>query len=274
MLTSVAQTIALTNWGNSALRRGLDLKKEQFYPGNSVFKDCKEVRFADADPKTAKGGEVEYAPDPVAWIKRLADGQVRTLRLHYRPSSNSEVSDRIASSLGQGGRWFIEVVRVLASDYWEASWDKRPEGERSTVVYKRVSANEAVRPMEFNSSMEEINSRLEKSLKEAAEFARSHGQEKFAEAFDAGAKIAEEAKEPLEGVPHPDILYPIHFSLKAQRALGAIQAAWVFGGKDSWNDVRLDDAKDHETYETLSDELYTLFCRAIVYAVNSGFLKK
>ncbi len=269
MLTSVAQTVALTNWGNSALRRGLDLKKENFYPGNSVFKGCKEVRFADADPKTAKSGDMDYAPDPVAWVKRIAEGQGRTLRLHYRPSSNPEMSDRIASSLGQGGRWFIEVVKVVASDYWEARWESP-----STVVYRRVSANESVRPIDFHSSLEEINSRLEKSLKEAAAFARAHGQEKFAVAFESGGKIAEEAKAPLEGVPHPDILYPAHFSLKAQRALGAIQAAWVFGGKGSWNDVRLDDGKDHDAYEKLSDELYTLFCRAIVYSVNSGFLKE
>ncbi|MCB1681075.1 MAG: hypothetical protein H6858_06015 [Rhodospirillales bacterium] len=69
-------------------------------------------------------------------------------------------------------------------------------------------------------------------------------------------------------------MYPAHFSLKAQRTLGAVQAAWVFGGKGSWNDIRLSDGKDHDDYEKLSDELYTRFCKAIVYAVNSGFLKE
>lgn len=273
MLVSIAQTVALTNWGNSALRRGLDLKKAGFFPGNSVFKDCGSVRFVDADPKAAKGGHVDFASDPAEWAKKLLEGQGRLLRLHYRPGGDAETSDRIASSLGGGGRWFIEVVKVLASDYWEGSLDLDPSG-KSSVVYKRVSANESVRPMEFHSSLEEINSRLEKSLKEVASFAREHGLEKFALSFEAGAKIAEEGKAPLEGLAYSDILYPAHFSLKAQRAIGAVQAAWVFGGKGSWNDVRIEDAKAHEAYETLSDELYTLFCRAIVYAVNSGFLKE
>lgn len=273
MLHSIAQTVALTNWGNSALRRGLDLQQAGFFPGNTVFNECKSVRFVDADPKTAAGGEADYAADPLEWIKILRESRVQLLRLHYSPSKKEDQSDRIASSVGEGGRWFIEAVKVLASDFWEAHWEKG-EGGKASVVYKRVSANESVRPIDFHSSLEEINSRLEKGLKAMAEFARGHGQEKFAKSFEDGAKIAEDSKSPLASVSYPDILYPEHFSLKAKRALGAVQTAWVFGGKGSWNDVRLDDDQDHETYEKFSDEAYTLFCRAIVYATNSGFLKE
>lgn len=275
MLTHIAQAVALTNWGNSALRRKLQLKAEKFWPEGSVFKACKDVSFMDIPAARAGAGHKEFAPDPLAWIAKIADQQGQLLRLHYRLSEKPEMSDRIASGLGQGGRWFIEVVKVLASDFWEAQWEKVESRDERIwkVTYKRVSANETVRPIPFHSSQEEVNSRLEKMLEEIAEFARSHKQEKFAEKFELGQKILEESKSPLEGMPYPDILYKDHFSLKAQRALAAVQAAWVFGGKGTWNDIRLSDGKDHDTYEKLSDDLYFQFCRAIAYAVNSGFLK-
>lgn len=275
MLTQISQAVALTNWGNSTLRRKLQLKGEKFWPDGSVFSTCKDVRFMDIAAATARDGAKEFAPDPLAWIAKIAEQQGQLLRLHYRPSEKPEMSDRIASGLGQGGRWFIEVVKVLASDFWEARWEKTEGGGGRIwkVVYNRVSANETVRPIPFHSSQEEVNSRLEKMLAEIAQFARSHKQEKFAEKFESGQKILEESKAPLDGMPYPDIVYKDHFSLKAQRALAAVQAAWVFGGKGTWNDIRLDDGKDHDTYEKLSDDLYFQFCRAIVYAVNSGFLK-
>lgn len=276
MLTQIAQVVALTNWGNSVLRRKLDIKAEKFWPEGSVFKTCKEVRFTDIAAAAAKDGPKDYAPDPLAWFKIIGEQQGQLLRLHYRPSDKPEMSDRIASGLGQGGRWFIEVVKVLASDYWEAQWEKVESRDERVwrVSYRRVSANETVRPIPFRSSLEEINSRLEKKLAEIAAFADAHKQAKFAETFRKGQKILSESKAPLEGVPHPDIMYGPHFSLKAQRALAAIQAAWVFGGKGTWNDIRLEDGKDHDTYEKLSDELYLSFCKAIVYAANSGFTKE
>ncbi len=276
MLTQIAQAIALTNWGNSALRRKLDVKEKKFWPENSVFKTCKNVSFIDiAAATTTKKEPKDFAPDPLAWLTKIAEQKGQLLRLHYRPSEKPEMSDRIASGLGEGGRWFIEVVKVLASDFWEAKWEKGESRDERIwkVVYNRVSANETVRPIHFHSSQEEVNSRLEKMLAQAADFARSHKQEKFAEKFEHGQKILEESKAPLEAMPYPDILYKDHFSLKAQRALAAVQAAWVFGGKGTWNDIRLSDGKDHDEYEKLSDDLYFQFCRVIVYAVNSGFLK-
>jgi len=275
MLTQIAQIVAITNWGNSTLRRKLDIKQQNFYSGNSVFRECREVCFIDTAPTTAKDKPADFAPDPVAWIKKLEENQGQLLRLHYRPSEKPDISDRIASGLGEGGRWFIEVVKVLSSDFWEAQWEKMEsrDGKVWKVTYKRVSANETVRPIPFHSSQEEVNSRLEKMLAEIAEFARSHEQEKFAEKFEKGKKILEKAKDPLEAVPYPDLLYKGHYSLKAQRALAAIQAAWVFGGKGTWNDIRLAEGKDHDTYEKLSNALYLQYCKAIVYAVNSGFLK-
>ena len=277
MQGSIAQIIALTNWGNSYLRQDIDLGKEKFYPGNSAFDLSRDVTFATVDK--VSGQEEEYAPDPIAWLKKLKEQKCQRLRLHYRPSEAPEVPDRASVGLiGGGGRWFIEAVKVVTSDYWEADWLNgkvdNPEEKGWKVVYKLVSANEPVNKIEFRSSLEELNSHLAKHLKIMSDFARKHKQDKFADIFEEGIKIAEEGKDPLKDTPHPDILYQDHYSVKAHRALASVQKVWVFGGKGSWNDVMLEDDADHKEYEELSEALFVMLVKAAVYTVNAGFLPK
>ena len=277
MQGSIAQIIALTNWGNSYLRQDIDLGKEKFYPENSAFDLSRDVTFATVDKVSGK--EEEYAPDPIAWLKKLKEQKCQRLRLHYRPSEDPEVPDRASVGLiGGGGRWFIEAVKVVTSDYWEADWLNgkvdNPEEKGWKVVYKLVSANEPVNKIEFRSSLEELNSHLAKHLKIMADFARKHKQDKFADIFEEGIKIAEEGKGPLKDTPHPDILYQDHYSVKAHRALACVQKVWVFGGKGSWNDVMLEDDADHKEYEELSEALFVMLVKAAVYTVNAGFLPK
>ena len=288
MQGSIAQIIALTNWGNSFLRKGLDIKKHNFYPGNSTFSHCHDVVFTNnfkdnsVNRGTAEGfqdqniGNKLYARDPIEWLQKLKDSQTRRLRLNYLPSQNSEISDRASVGLvGGGGRWFIEAVKVLTSDFWESQWQADEQGavdnKKWSVTYDLVSANEPSKTLEFKTSLEEINSHIKKQLGEIAAFAHRNNLDTFAEKFEAGEKIIE-SNEPLADAYHADILFPGHFSLKAQRCLGAVQAAWVFGAMGSWNDVMLEDSKEHDEYERLSDELYNLFCKGIVYSVNSGLL--
>jgi hypothetical protein len=55
----------------------------------------------------------------------------------------------------------------------------------------------------------------------------------------------------------------------AAQLLSTVQAAWVFGGMGSWNDLGFD-GEDQKLYEHLSDELYQLLNAAIIAAVNAS----
>jgi hypothetical protein len=50
---------------------------------------------------------------------------------------------------------------------------------------------------------------------------------------------------------------------------GAADAAWVFGGMGSWNDLGFDRPEDQKEYSELSDMLYQDIISSIIYATNS-----
>ena len=75
---------------------------------------------------------------------------------------------------------------------------------------------------------------------------------------------------PLTKVYHSDISPPGYLSREAQALLAAAQAAWVFGGMGSWNDLRFD-GDDQRTYDFLSNQLYTLLITAIIQATNASY---
>jgi hypothetical protein len=50
--------------------------------------------------------------------------------------------------------------------------------------------------------------------------------------------------------------------------LASAQAAWVFGGMGSWNDLGFD-GNDQQEYTALSDELFLLLNQAIGATVNT-----
>jgi hypothetical protein len=56
--------------------------------------------------------------------------------------------------------------------------------------------------------------------------------------------------------------------LEAKQLLGAVQAAWVFGGMGSWNDLGFD-GDDQQEYDKLSIELFLLLNQAICSAINT-----
>jgi hypothetical protein len=56
--------------------------------------------------------------------------------------------------------------------------------------------------------------------------------------------------------------------LEAKQLLASAQAAWVFGGMGSWNDLGFD-GNDQQEYTALSDELFLLLNQAIGATVNT-----
>jgi predicted butyrate kinase (DUF1464 family) len=55
----------------------------------------------------------------------------------------------------------------------------------------------------------------------------------------------------------------------ARQLVFSAGSAWVFGGMGSWNDVVFDKDEDNETYERLSEQLYTRINEAIIAGTTS-----
>ncbi|HEX5000423.1 MAG TPA: hypothetical protein VFY29_19525 [Terriglobia bacterium] len=116
--------------------------------------------------------------------------------------------------------------------------------------------------------MDALKGSLRDNLRLIGDFARRHNLDGFAAAFDSGlARLT--ADDPFEGIYHRDLAPDGALPLAARQLLGAAQAAWVFGGMGSWNDVSFE-AVDQAHYERLSEDLFQLLNTAIVVGANAS----
>ena len=262
----IAQIIALTIYGNSIFQ-GHFTNIEEFFPSNSTFTFCEYVRFVDVKGKEEK----LYAENPILWFRKLKDEGVFAFRLIYGPSGNKDISDRMSVGfVGGGGRWLIETISPNGSDYWEARWEvgdqNHPDKLIWQVTYGRVMSGEKTF---ISQGLEgsKIKAELSDNLREISKFARKNELEGFAAAFDKGY-VALHSENPYSHVSHKDISPENFLDLEANQLLAASQAAWVFGGMGSWNDMGFD-GEDQVEYDSLSDTLYRLLNESYLMAANS-----
>lgn len=116
--------------------------------------------------------------------------------------------------------------------------------------------------------MSTLKRRLANTLEQIGDFARKQKMEHFASAFDAGlAQLNSEC--PGKDLYHTDLAPNGVLPIDAVQLLGAVQAAWVFGGMGSWNDVGFE-GDDQILYEHLSENLFLSLNEAIVAAANAN----
>ena len=107
---------------------------------------------------------------------------------------------------------------------------------------------------------------LSTNLKEISKFARKHGLDGFADAFDKGFP-ALHSTNPYSEIYHKDLSPNNFLDLEAYQLLAASQTAWVFGGMGSWNDMGFE-GNDQIEYDRLSDDLYRLLNGSYLTAAN------
>jgi len=273
MQTNISQIITLVSWGNSYLQKGTDLSKAEFFPGNPAFAACREVSFVDLDLVGDDYEEQDYAADPLAWLAKLKSEKYNKLQLRYESAAQQGLSDReTVSQPGAGGRWLIEAINPICSDFWESSWDEGEANETApkgwTVAYGRIA--KFMPTQEFEApSLDGLNFTLQAALTEIAEFAKDHKHNAFGTMFDSGID-ALKADKPFFGDKN-GLIVAEHFSLPALRILKCIESAWVFANANSWNHVKFESRKDSALHARLSDELFSIYIQGILCAVNNGF---
>jgi hypothetical protein len=269
----LVQAVALTAWGNAALRGHPAYVPGRFLARNSSCRFCAAVRFILRVSDDPERRVLRHAPDPDAWFEHLLAEGVTRLRLHYVSSAPPDAppadSDRMmAAFIGGGGRWLIEGVQPDRSDWWEAEWElvePRPADDRIWRVTWGMPADVPA-AADPSPDPEAVRARFATTLEAIAAFARAHAADNFARAFEEGRGYLTADDPPTMDI---DVFPPDTASPTARRLLAAAGAAWVFGGMGSWNDLDFDGA-DGERYDRLSGDLYALINAAVVAAINEG----
>lgn len=175
-----------------------------------------------------------------------------------------------AGFVGGGGRWLLAVAHGKGMDCWEASWDvgdqNAPDQRIWRVRYGLVGENAAIAPPRQR-PLEEITSDLRTTLSTIRSFAEEHDLRGFAEAFGRAEACLSDA-DPFARVYHKDLAPPGLLGPQEARVLACSQAAWVFGGMGSWNDMGFE-GDEQARYDRLSNDLFCLLNEAISAATNT-----
>lgn len=263
----IAQSVALTAYGNLFLQRPADPQCSSFQDTNSTFKFCEWIRFVV--PSETKNVEQIYAGNPREWFEKLQNNKVEQLRIRNRPSRDARLPDRMSVAfVGGGGVWLIETRGQGRRDYWRGRWEigdqRRRDRKIWRVLYIWVGESE-LGAEEPGQNLEIVKTEFKSVLERIAQFSRERKYDSFTTLFES-ALARLESQTPLLGTGYEDIAPRGFLPLAANQLLGAVQAAWVFGGMGSWNDLGL---HKEPRYNELSEELYQLLNAAVVAAVNS-----
>lgn len=269
MQTSLAQMVALTCYGNAALR---GVRTVGFPPTHSTCQFCEHIQFI-ATAKVADGlSHVEMsAENPDDWMDGLHRRGILGLRLHQHAQNQPRISERNASAMVGGGRlWRVEALRGNeTSEFWLSKWEVGNHQTadhriwRVTYTLCEVSPTAAFTPR----SLDSLAADLRTALNDIRAFAEANNCGNFVRCFDDALHVLDD---PQADIGYHKDLFP-HGTLlpRAQSLLNAAQAAWVFGGMGSWNDLSFD-GQSKMDYEWVSRRLLNLLNDAVEAAATSS----
>ncbi|TAG27112.1 MAG: hypothetical protein EAZ37_06270 [Burkholderiales bacterium] len=267
MQGTIFQILVLVTHGNMVLS---GQPVASFYPQHSAFKFDEFVKFVDLERNGSRWSEKPFAKDPDDWLAKLKGQRCSGLRVERVSTDKKDLSDRMSVAfIGGGGRWLIEAVCPRGSEYWEPKWEigdrNRPDQRIWRVTYGRIAQNQKASTTNFP-SIEGLSSEMSSTLQDAISFSKKHKLDGFGKAFQSGYSALKADSEPeLNGIaPRGQLPLP------ASRLLAASQAAWVFGGMGSWNDLGFE-GDDQKQYEAISDRLFRLINSSLVATVNLSY---
>ena len=274
MLGVTAQLVALACHFNG---QSQGLEPPGFFPSNSTCQFCEFVHFLR--PRRSWFGRDHKwsttASTPDEWIQHEARSGRKAV-LSCQPTNGLRADRLSAGFVGGGGRWQLNSATERQMEAWEPSWEvgnREAADQRVWRVQYRLIREEAPFVPRSTRSLQEMHNTLNLALSDALPFCEQHSIETFGTCFQTAIQCLS-ANDPFHLVYHRDLAPPELLSLPAQQVLAACQAAWVFGGMGSWNDMAFAEG-EQDRYERLSDALFALLTEAIQVGTNSGaFLEK
>ncbi len=267
----IAQLVALACHANEVLRGG---SVPTFFPANSTCKFCDSVDFVRLRRGWLKKSftETPLAASPDSWFEQLKASGNRTVLVRHSPQNQPGISDRMSAAfVGGGGRWLLEVRTPTSSDYYEGRWivwDQNAPGNRIWRVTYGLIAESSPSQLASEEDVHSLKEEVVSALREIEIFARHQNLAAFASRFQKAIACLG-SDQPFELVYHNDLAPNQMLDRESAQLLAAAQAAWVFGGMGSWNDLGFDGA-DQQTYDALSERLFNLINRVICVATNSS----
>ena len=266
----IAQRVALVCQVNAFLQ-GRNVP--DFFPANSTCQFCDSISFIEFKKVFfVDVREKEVAANPNKWFEILRERGVYGLRLSQTPRNDANISDRMSAGfIGGAGVWAVEAVkRTGSSEFWHSRWEvwdqKAPEQRIWRVVYGKVA--EVITSNSTTKPLSELKTNLKKAVQEIYDFSQKQNCGGFTKCF-ANAMESLSLSAPLHGY-HKDFAPDGILSADAIALLDACQAAWVFGGMGSWNDMGFDGDVGDE-YNRVSENLFSLLTEVIPAAANDSF---
>lgn len=260
----LAQTIALTSYGNEYLRSG---KLSDFYPQNSTFQHCNSVDFKELKKKIIFTSKKEFivANNPIEWFSLLKKEGCSKLRLYYQTEKSDD--PKLAGLVGGGGNYFIECIYDNYSDFWISNWthDKNTTEKPWVVTYRKAVSKQATINLQFD--LKDIRFNLKKILEEITDFAFKETSENWGQLFEK-AKNTLENDNPEIDFYHDDLIVVNNYSLENRQLLMSASKAFVFGGMGSWNDLWFENEEKEKEHSALSRVLYGMMMTSIVSSIN------
>jgi hypothetical protein len=274
MVGPTAQLVAIACHFNGRAR---GLSAEPFFPSNSTCKFCEYVHFVRRSRNWFGKSQtwITVAPSPDEWLTQNAKFEGSAFIVHQQVD-DPRIADRISAGfIGGGGRWLLITRSNGSLNIWEAKWEvgnREAPDQRIWRVSYGLIAEGANFQLPSLRSLEELKLELHGRLSDVLAFAEQHQMEGFANCFRKAIGCLS-ATDPFELVFHKDLAPAALLDTAAKQVLAACQAAWVFGGMGSWNDMSFDGA-EQARYERISQVLFLLLNESICVSTNSAAVSK
>ncbi|TFG06449.1 hypothetical protein EU522_01610 [Candidatus Thorarchaeota archaeon] len=261
MSKKITQLVALVTYANVSLQRH-DFDLEPY-----IAEYCYGIELVYRPAREIAGTTQIIAPDATKWYDYIIGQDAKRVKLRHQSSSSTELPDYITEAFtGGGSDWFIEVQFPEKSELYLHGWV--PEGGTVQNPWKTplVQLGSDLVPLEdLAPSCEESRNRLGEVLDRLIEFASQFEHSKHWVAnFENSRKTLSEFEPTTSDEFIPAGIYP----KQARQLIEAAFRSWVFGGMGSWTDMAFS-GEHQDTYMSLTEQLYSTLCQALVSAVNS-----
>lgn len=262
-----AQLVALACYFN-AHARGV---ANQLFPlTHATAKFCEYIRFWHLKQSwlSWKPEPVVVADSPDEWLAGEAR-EDRRAYIRFLSGDPATTGAQMAGFVGGGVRWQLVLAEGATADIWVADWrvgNRQAADRRIWQVDYRLEEPATLFSPTGQQGCEAVIARFRQVLEEALRFCRDQELPHMAGYFEQAEKrlIESEPKQAYYNDLAPgDLLSP-----SAQRLLAAGQAAWVFGGAGSWNDMGFSGEAGVQ-YDRITDDLYDIINTATATAANS-----
>jgi hypothetical protein len=263
MSQNLVEAVALVTYGNLYLQD----RTSEFDFDKMVAEHCYRRDFMDFPFEGIAGSNKVLATNANKWFKYLNDKGAKRLKLFYKKSNQIDLPDHISTAFdGGGSQWIIEAQFETTSDLYLTEWYPSTKFKLDTRKTHVVRFNrDTIHLDDISEPVRIAREKLSKKLQQLSEFASKYDySQHWVENFKSALMTLLEFKPQASDEFLPADIY----STEARQLIQGAFASWVFGGMGSWNDMSFS-GTDQAVYESLSEDLYTSLCNAIVAAVNS-----